>query len=169
MYFSKNRIEVTGNLTKDPELKYTPNGSAVANFSVATSRSWLNQGGDRTEETQFHRVVAWGKQAEHVVKWLFKGTKVELVGRMTYREYTDRNGQKRNVAEIVLEDFMPLTQNQGQGQTNRTSAPAGNSQNRAQQNRQTNQQWDQIQDEYGAEPTDPADNLEDVDPNDIPF
>ncbi len=103
---SLNRIIIIGNLTRDPELKYTPAGTAVCTFGVATNRSWTTADGQTKEETQYHRVVAWQKLAELCSKLLTKGKKVFLEGRMTYRTYTGKDGVQRTVAEIVMDDFI---------------------------------------------------------------
>ncbi len=103
---SLNRIVLIGNLTRDPELKYTPAGTAVCTFSIATNRSWTSSDGQAKEEVQYHRVVAWQKLAELCGKLLNKGRKVFAEGRMTYRTYTGKDGIQRTIAEIVLDDFI---------------------------------------------------------------
>jgi single-strand DNA-binding protein len=103
---SLNRITVIGNLTRDPELKYTPAGTAVCTFSIATNRSWTTNDGQTKEEVQYHRVVAWQKLAELCGKLLNKGRKVFAEGRMTYRTFTGKDGILRTIAEIVLDDFI---------------------------------------------------------------
>lgn len=103
---SLNRIVLIGNLTRDPELKYTPTGTAVCTFSIATNRSWTSNDGQAKEEVQYHRVVAWQKLAELCGKLLNKGRKVFAEGRMTYRTYTGKDGILRTIAEIVLDDFI---------------------------------------------------------------
>ncbi|MDO8609801.1 MAG: single-stranded DNA-binding protein [bacterium] len=103
---SLNRVLLIGNLTRDPELKYTPAGTAVCTFGVATNRSWTTNDGQTKEETQFHRVVAWQKLAELCGKLLSKGRKVYLEGRITYRTFTGKDTVQRTVAEIVLDDFI---------------------------------------------------------------
>lgn len=103
---SLNRIVLVGNLTRDPELKYTPTGTAVCTFSIATNRSWTSNDGQAKEEVQYHRVVAWQKLAELCGKLLNKGRKVFAEGRMTYRTYTGKDGILRTIAEIVLDDFI---------------------------------------------------------------
>jgi single-strand DNA-binding protein len=95
-----------GNLTRDPELKYTPAGTAVCTFSIATNRSWTTNDGQTKEEVQYHRVVAWQKLAELCAKLLNKGRKVFAEGRMTYRTFTGKDGIQRTIAEIVLDDFI---------------------------------------------------------------
>lgn len=103
---SLNKIMIIGNLTRDPELKYTPSGTAVCTFGVATNRSWTTNDGQTKEEVQYHRIVAWQKLAELCGKLLTKGRKVYLEGRMTYRSFVGRDGQQRSIAEIVLDDFI---------------------------------------------------------------
>lgn len=103
---SLNRIVLIGNLTRDPELKYTPAGTAVCTFSIATNRSWTTNDGQIKEEVQYHRVVAWQKLAELCGKLLNKGRKVFAEGRMTYRTFTGKDGVLRTIAEIVLDDFI---------------------------------------------------------------
>ena len=103
---SMNRVILIGNLTRDPELKYTPAGTAVCTFGVATNRSWTTADGATKEEVQYHRIVAWQKLAELCGKLLTKGRKVFLEGRLTYRSYTAKDGQQRSITEIVLDDFI---------------------------------------------------------------
>lgn len=103
---SLNRVILIGNLTRDPELKYTPSGTAVCTFGVATNRSWTTAEGQTKEDTQFHRVVAWQKLAELCGKLLTKGRKVYLEGRLVYRSFTGKDGQQRSITEIVMEDFI---------------------------------------------------------------
>ena len=103
---SINKVVLLGNLTRDPELKYTPAGTAVCTFGVATNRSWTTADGQTKEEAQYHRIVAWQKLAELCGKLLSKGRKVYLEGRITYREYTDKTGLERHITEIVLDDFI---------------------------------------------------------------
>lgn len=103
---SINRVIVLGNLTRDPELKYTPNGAPVCTFGVATNRSWTTAEGQTKEDTQYHRIVAWNKVAELCGKLLSKGKKVYVEGRLSYRSFTGKDGQQRNITEIVLDDFI---------------------------------------------------------------
>jgi len=103
---SMNRVTLIGNLTRDPELKYTPAGTAVCTFGVATNRSWTTADGTTKEEVQYHRIVAWQKLAELCGKLLTKGRKVYLDGRLTYRSFVGKDGQQRSITEIVLDDFI---------------------------------------------------------------
>jgi single-strand DNA-binding protein len=101
-----NRVTLIGNLTRDPELKYTPAGTAVCTFGVATNRSWTTADGQTKEEVQYHRIVAWQKLAELCGKLLTKGRKVYLDGRLTYRSFVGKDGLQRSITEIVLDDFI---------------------------------------------------------------
>ncbi len=103
---SLNRVILIGNLTRDPELKYTPSGTAVCTFGVATNRNWTTATGEIKEDVQFHRIVAWQKLAELASKLLAKGRKVYLEGRITYRTYTAKDGTQRSITEIILDDFV---------------------------------------------------------------
>ena len=108
---SINKVFLLGNLTKDPELKHTPAGTAVCTFGLATNRTWTTAEGNTKEEAQYHRVVAWQRLAELCVKLLSKGKKVYVEGRIAYRTYTGKDGVERTVAEIVTDDFILLSEN----------------------------------------------------------
>jgi single-strand DNA-binding protein len=110
---SLNKVVLIGNLTKDPELKYTPSGAPVTSFSLATNRSWTAADGQTKEDVQYHRIVAWQKLAELSAKFLTKGKKVYLEGRITYRKYTTKEGQERDATEIVMEDFILMSSGMG--------------------------------------------------------
>lgn len=105
---SWNRIELIGNLTRDPELRFIPNGTAVASFGLATNRTYMSDG-ERKEEVDFHKIVAWGKLAELCNQLLKKGAKVFISGRLQYREWQGQDGVKRRDAEVVLEDMVLIT------------------------------------------------------------
>lgn len=113
-----NRVMLIGNLTRDPELRYTPAGMAVATFGLATNRVWNTKQGERKEDAQFHRIVAWNKLAELCAQLLKKGRRIYVEGRIQYREFSDAEGQKKQVAEIVIDDMIILD-NKGNGE-NRT-------------------------------------------------
>ncbi len=115
---SLNKVMLIGNLTRDVEVRYTPSGTAVATFGLATNRSWsTGDGADRQEETQFHRIVAWSKLAEICGQLLFKGRKVFIEGRLQTRKFTGQDGQQREITEIVAENMMILdTRNREGGQ-----------------------------------------------------
>lgn len=105
---SWNRVELIGNLTRDPELRYTPNGAAVCTFGLATNRTYVTEG-ERKEEVDFHRLVAWNKLAELCNQLLKKGNKVFISGRLQTRTWEGNDGQQRNVTEIVIEDMILLS------------------------------------------------------------
>lgn len=113
---SWNRVELMGNLTRDPELRYTPNGAAVCTFGLATNRSYMAEG-ERKEEVDFHQIVTWNKLAELCNQLLKKGSRVFVSGRLQYREWDGQDGQKRRVAEIVCEDMIQLTSRAGSPET----------------------------------------------------
>ena len=99
-----NKAIIIGNLGSDPELKYTPSGQAVANFSVATTESYNDAQGQRQDRTEWHRIVVWGKQAETCGRYLSKGRQVFIEGKIQTRQWDDRDGNKRYTTEIVARD-----------------------------------------------------------------
>ena len=105
---SLNKVTLSGNLTRDPELNYTPSGTAVAKFGLATNRSWTSATGENKEEVQYHNIIAWQKLAELVAKLLTKGKKIYCEGRLAYRSYTDKNGVEKSITEITIDDFIML-------------------------------------------------------------
>lgn len=105
---SLNRAQILGNLTKDAEMRYTPNGQAVSSFSVATNRRWKNQDGTDGESTEFHNIVVWGKQAENVTPMLKKGGPVYVEGRLQTRSWEGQDGNKRYTTEIVADQVIVL-------------------------------------------------------------
>lgn len=107
--FSLNRAQIVGNVTRDPELRYTPNGQAVCSFSVATNRRWKNKDGNNQEQAEFHNIVAWGKVAELMGQLTHKGTKIYVEGRLQTRSWEGQDGNTRNRTEIVMEDFIVFT------------------------------------------------------------
>lgn len=112
---SWNRVELIGNLTRDPELRFVPSGTAVATFGLATNRTYMSEG-EKKEEVDFHKIVAWGKLAELCSQLMKKGSRVFISGRLQYREWEPQEGGKRRDAEIVLEDMILLTPKNDYGQ-----------------------------------------------------
>jgi single-strand DNA-binding protein len=98
---SVNKVILIGNLGKDPELRYTPGGSAVANFSIATNERWKDKEGNAQERTEWHNIVLWGRLAEIANDYLKKGSPVYIEGRLQTRSWEDRDGNKRYTTEIV--------------------------------------------------------------------
>lgn len=101
-----NKAIIVGRLTRDPEMRTTPSGQTVANFSVATSRQWKDQSGQKQEKTDFHNVVAWGKQGEVIGQYFTKGQEIYVEGRLETQSWDDKDsGKKMYRTEIVLERF----------------------------------------------------------------
>lgn len=106
---SLNKVQLIGNVTRDPELRYTPQGTAVCSFGLATNRSWMPEGAtERREEAEFHKLVAWNKLAELCSQLITKGRKVYIEGRLQTRSWETPDGEKRQATEIVVEDMMLL-------------------------------------------------------------
>lgn len=118
-----NKAFIYGNLTRDPELKSLPSGVQVANFSVATNRTWKDQSGAKQESTDYHNVVAFGRQAEVIAQYLTKGRPVFVEGRMQTRSW-EQDGQKRYRTEIVMDSFQFGASSAGAPQAQGTSNPA---------------------------------------------
>lgn len=114
---SLNRVQLIGNLTRDPELRYTPTGTAVCTFGIATNRSWTTDTGEKKEEVDFHKIVAWNKLGELCSQLLAKGRKVFVEGRISYRKYTNKDGIEQNTTEIVIDDMMVLDSKRPEGTT----------------------------------------------------
>lgn len=105
-----NRAQVLGNLTRDIEMRFTPNGQAVANFTVATNRRWKNRDNDEWQEaTEYHDIVVWGKQAENVSQFLKKGGPVFVEGRLQTRNWEGQDGVKRYKTEIIADTVISLS------------------------------------------------------------
>ena len=107
---SFNKITIVGYLGRDPELRYTPQGTAVCNFSVATTEKRKNARGDTEEHTIWFKVAAWGRQAELAAEYLAKGRQVYVEGRLRLEQYTDRDGNPRTSAEVTASDIQFLGQ-----------------------------------------------------------
>lgn len=110
-----NKVMLIGNLGKDPEMRYTANGSAVTTFSLAVNRSYNGEGGDRREETEWFTIVTWNKLAELLGQHLQKGRKVYVEGRLTTRSWDGPDGQKRYRTEVVASQVLFLDRPQGAG------------------------------------------------------
>ena len=116
-----NKAIIIGNLGRDPEVRFTPSGRAVAKFSVATTEKWTDQQGQKQEKTEWHNIVVWGKQAETCGQYLSKGRQVYVEGRLQTRNWEDQQGQKRYTTEIVANTVQFL----GAGAAAGTNAGAG--------------------------------------------
>jgi single-strand DNA-binding protein len=120
---SLNRVQLIGNLTRDPELRYTPSGNAVCTFGLATNRSWTTESGEKKEEADFHRIVAWNKLAELCSQFLVKGRKVYVEGRLSTRSWTAQDGQQKSITEVVIDDMILLDSKGGAASTPQAAAP----------------------------------------------
>ncbi len=103
-----NKVILIGNIGADPELRYTPKGTAVTNFNMATNENWTDSSGERQERTEWHRVVVWGRLAEICNQYLRKGSKVYIEGRLQTRSWEGQDGQKRYTTEVVARDMQML-------------------------------------------------------------
>jgi single-strand DNA-binding protein len=111
-----NKVILIGNLGRDPELRYTQSGQAVANFSLATTERWSKRdGGGQEERTEWHRIVAWGRTAELCAQYLAKGRTVYVEGRLQTREWENREGQKQRTTEVVAQTVQFLGGPRGGG------------------------------------------------------
>jgi single-strand DNA-binding protein len=120
-----NKIMLIGNLGRDPEMNYTPDGTAVAKFSLAVNRTTKSASGERREETEWFNIVAWRQLAEVCSTYLKKGQKVFIEGRLTTRKYTDRNGIERMAIDVVASDLEMLTPKDRQGSTSSSDILSG--------------------------------------------
>ncbi len=112
---SLNKVFLIGNLTRPPELRYTPSGTAVADVRLAVNRNYTTQGGEKREDTCFLTVVVWGKQAESCGEYLDKGSPILVEGRLQTREWEGKDGQKRTVIEVVAERVQFMGRGKGAG------------------------------------------------------
>jgi len=109
---SLNKVQLIGNLTRDPELRYTPQGVAVCTIGLATNRAWTSDDGVKHEEAEFHRLVAWNKLAELCAQLLFKGRKIYAEGRLQTRQWAGQDGVQRKTTEIVINNMILLDSRQ---------------------------------------------------------
>ncbi len=151
-----NQAIIMGNLTRDPDFRYTPKGQAVVNFSIATNRRWTTPEGQTGEDTQFHNVVAWGKLAEICNKILYKGRKVLVVGRLQTRVWEGQDGAKRSTTEIVADQISATGNAKTPGEENITNPQP------AVKNKEEKTSKDVKQDKK-------EENTEDINLDDIPF
>lgn len=156
--FDLNRATLIGNVTKDPQLRYTGKGTAVISFGMATNRSMQNEDGSYKDLPTFHNVVAWSKLAERLAKILTKGKKVYVEGRIENRSY-EKDGQTRYVSEVVADNVIVFDRTAGAGGSG-SSAP-----------KKTTRKKEEPADEEDNDPIGQSDDSleENVDPNDIPF
>lgn len=110
---SLNKATLIGNLTRDPELRFTPQGAAVCTFGVATNRQWTTESGEKKEDVEFHRIVAWNKLAELCAQLLAKGRKVYVEGRLQTKSWNAQDGAQRTTTEIVISSMIILDSKRG--------------------------------------------------------
>jgi single-strand DNA-binding protein len=110
---SLNKVMLIGNLTRDPEMRYTPQGTAVCTFGVATNRNWTTDTGEKKEDVEFHNVVAWNKLAEICANLLKKGRKVYVEGRLATRSWQGQDGAQKQRTEVVINDMVILDKKEG--------------------------------------------------------
>ena len=108
MYALKNKVQLIGNLGNAPDVRTTESGKKLARFSVATNETYRNAKGDKVTETQWHNLVAWGKVAEIVEKYLTKGKEVAIEGKLVNRSYTDKDGNKKYITEVQVSELLML-------------------------------------------------------------
>lgn len=105
---SLNKVMLIGNMTRDPEMRYTPQGTAVCTFGIATNRNWTTDTGEKKEEADFHNIVAWGKLAEICTNILKKGRKVFVEGRLSTQSWQGSDGVKKQKTEVIISDMLAL-------------------------------------------------------------
>jgi single-strand DNA-binding protein len=111
-----NKVILIGNLGRDPEVRYTPGGQAVANFTVATNEAWTDKQGQKQERTEWHKIVVWGKLAELCGEYLSKGRQAYIEGRLQTREWTNKEGAKQYTTEVVANQVLFLSSGGERGQ-----------------------------------------------------
>ncbi|MDX2481189.1 MAG: single-stranded DNA-binding protein [Desulfuromusa sp.] len=127
---SVNKVILVGNLGKDPDLRYTPSGTAVATFSLATTERYKDRDGNRQDKTEWHNIVAWRQLAEICGKYLHKGKQVYIEGKIQNRSYDDRDGNKRYISEVIVDQMQMLG---GRDDKQSSGGGAGNSSNQGAQ------------------------------------
>jgi single-strand DNA-binding protein len=118
-----NKAMIIGNLTRDPELRTTPNGTSVVSFGVATNFIWTDASGQRQEKAEFHNIVAWRKLAEICGQYLHKGSKVYIEGRLQTRSWDDQSGNKRYMTEIVADNMIMLDSKGSSASASQSQSP----------------------------------------------
>lgn len=104
----RNKVQLIGHVGNDPEIKNLDGGKKVANLTIATNDTYKNEKGEKVEQTEWHKVVAWGKTAEIIEKYVTKGKEIAIEGKLTHRSYDDKNGEKRYVTEVVVNEVLLL-------------------------------------------------------------
>lgn len=157
---SLNKVMLIGNLTRDPELRYTSKGTAVCSFGLATNRAWTTDQGEKKEDASFHRIVAWDKLAEICSQLLFKGRRIYIEGRLQTRQWEEQNGNNRQITEVVISEMMILDSRrspdqEGEEETKPEEIDQEESQKKSKNSQQPNQTKNSSEEE--------------IDTSDIPF
>lgn len=160
---SLNKVQLIGNLTRDPELRYTPTGAAVCTLGLATNRTWTTDSGEKKEEVEFHRVVAWNKLAELCSQLCTKGRKIYVEGRLRTNTWQGQDGSSRSTTEVVIEDMILLDPKRAGGPPEAQSSVASTS--GAADHHEALSKGGMVE-EKPAEGNKP---METVNPDDIPF
>lgn len=104
----KNKVQLIGHVGQEPEIKTFDGGKKVANLTIATNDYYINDKGEKVEQTEWHRVTAWGKVADIIEKYVEKGKEIAIEGKLTHRSYDDKDGTKRYISEVVVNDILLL-------------------------------------------------------------
>ncbi len=104
----KNKVQLIGHVGNDPEIKNLEGGRKLANLTLATNDSYYNEKGDKVEQTEWHRISAWGKTAELIEKFVVKGKEIGIEGKLTHRSYDDKDGNKKYITEVVVSELLLL-------------------------------------------------------------
>jgi single-strand DNA-binding protein len=104
----RNKVQLIGHVGNDPEIKTFDGGKKLAKLNVATNQSYKNEKGEKVEETQWHSLIAWGKTADIIEKYVVKGKEIAIEGKLTHRSYEDKNGEKRYITEVVIDELLLL-------------------------------------------------------------
>jgi single-strand DNA-binding protein len=137
-----NKVYLIGNLTQDPEFKALPSGSSVANFSLATNRTWTDKQGQRQETAEYHNIVSYGKQAETMSQYLKKGSLLFVEGRIQTRSWEAQDGQKKYRTEIIVDTFQFGPKGSGAGNTSSQPRSANTNNSSSKPSQVSNQQED---------------------------
>ncbi|SRR5258708_5637688 len=162
---SLNKVMLIGNLTRDPELRYTPQGTAVATFSIATNRQWKTESGEMKDNAEFHRIVAWDKLAEICGKMLKKGVRAYVEGRLQTRSWQAQDGAQKQTTEIVISDMLLLD---SRGKSDEISMPDEASQEAPEPVAEKKSVTEKKPAKKAAKTEEPS-GSEEVDNEDIPF
>ncbi|MCL4397434.1 single-stranded DNA-binding protein [Patescibacteria group bacterium] len=180
---SLNRVLLIGNVTRDPELRYTPQGNAVATFGLATNRSWKTENGEIREEAEFHRLVSWNKLAELCAQLCTKGRKIYVEGRLQTRTFTGSDNAQHTITEIVIDDMILLDSKfAGAGAQTAANTPTANTEpateaqqkdepkeGKKEERKEKKAKEEKEEAKEAPKPSDAAQGKEDVNIDDIPF